>query len=84
MNDGGDHEGRIDHLAETELLGKVLGPAEQRACRHIAVEQHFHALVVLISIGGIYVGVIVLEMGLIDPPVGINVFVVKAWCQMCR
>ena len=28
--------------------------------------------------------VIVLEMGLIDPPVGINVFIVKGSCRTCR
>jgi hypothetical protein len=29
----------VDHLAEAELLGEIVGPAEQRRGRHLAVDQ---------------------------------------------
>ncbi len=38
-----DHEGAVDHLAETQLLGEIIGPAEERGRRHFAVDEQLHA-----------------------------------------
>ena len=40
---GGDHEGRVDDLAEAELLGEVVRAAEQRRRRALAVDQQLQA-----------------------------------------
>ena len=40
---GGDHEGVVDDLAEAQLLGEVVGAAEERAGRRLAVEERLHA-----------------------------------------
>src|SRR5271156_1582284 len=39
-----DHERGVDDLTETELLDEIIRPAEQRSCRHLAVDQQFHAV----------------------------------------
>ncbi len=38
-----DHEGVVDDLAEAELLGKIVRPAEQGAGRQLAFDQQLHA-----------------------------------------
>ena len=38
-----DHEGGVDHLAEAQLLGEVVGAAEERAGGRLAVEERLHA-----------------------------------------
>ena len=38
-----DHEGVVDDLAEAQLLGEVVGPAEERAGGRLAVEEGLHA-----------------------------------------
>src|ERR1700722_3179886 len=43
-HDRPDHEGGVDHLAEAELLGEVVGAAEQVHGRRLAVDQKLHAL----------------------------------------
>src|SRR5215813_360206 len=35
-----DHEGGVDDLAESKLLGEIIWPVEQRGRRALAVEQH--------------------------------------------
>src|SRR5262249_22631355 len=43
MDHGRDHEGAIDDLPETKLFGEVIGPAEERRRRHLAVDEKLHA-----------------------------------------
>lgn len=43
MDHGADHEGGVDHLAETELLREVIRSAEQVHRRRLAFEQPLHA-----------------------------------------
>src|SRR4051812_39586161 len=40
---GRDHEGRVDDLAEAELLEEVVRAAEERRRRRLAVDQVLHA-----------------------------------------
>ena len=40
---GRHHEGGVDDFAEAQLLDEIVGPAEQRSRRHLAVDQQLHA-----------------------------------------